>query len=155
MIFDTGDSSVISPIEILGQVVGRQERGLIRVLRQPEPASDPQMTPPELGGRQVGEPRDAVDRRGIELLVPPRAAQVRPEHRESVIVLLLGGVRLAETRLEEREVAVVLGREVAVGGGAVHDLPDQRIAVDLRGGVGRDDGEGEESEEREEAIHGW
>lgn len=150
---------MISPIEILGQIIGRQKRRLIRILRQPKPTPDPQMTPLELGGRQVGEPGDAVDRRGIELLVPPRPAQVIPEHLEPAIVLFLGGVRLAEAPLEEGEVAMI-GREVAaIRGGVVHDLPDQqRIAVDLRRSAGRDEdeneGEREEGDERERAIHG-
>lgn len=87
--------------------------------------------------------------------MPPSTSEVGPEHLEPVIVLILGGIRLAVLALEEGEVVVV--GEDAAGGQvpAAHHLPDQRVlTVSLRSGVhGGEREEREEDEKRERAIH--
>lgn len=152
---------MISPIEIFRQILGGQDRRLVRVLGQLDLPPEPQVRPPELRRGQVGELRHAVGGRGVELLVPPRAAEVRAEHPEPVVVLLLGAVRPSEPPLEEREVVVVRqGGALPTVAAVVHHLPDQRVAVAggevLRRGRGGEGGgeEGGDEEEREAAIHG-
>ena len=53
-----------------------------------------------------------MSRRWIELLVPPRPAQVCLEDLEPVIVLLLRGVRFPKPPLEDREMMVIGGQKI-------------------------------------------
>ena len=85
------NGSVISPIEILGEIISRKDRSLGSVRRKPE-SLQAEVIPAELGRSKIGELSDAVDGRGVELLVTQRPAQVSLEDRKPVIVLLLGGV---------------------------------------------------------------
>lgn len=95
-------------------------------------------------------------RRGVEPLVAPGTAEVGLEDLESVVVLLLARVGLAEPLLEERE--LVLGSQPDLAF-VVDDLPDQNIAVRVagdrlrRGGVAEEERECDEEEERESPVH--
>lgn len=155
LIFDSGDRPTISPIEISRQVFRGKNRCLVRILRQPELAPQAKEGPPELGRCQIRELSHAVNGRGVELLVPPRAAQVSSEDLEPAIVLLLGSVRLPESPLEYGEVVEVCQRLVLV---AINHLPDQRILRAgecircRRGGCNAED-ERQEEEETEPVIH--
>lgn len=143
---------MISPVEIGGEVVGRELRRLLRVGRKLQPLLvQPQVVLLELLGCQVGELGDAVDGGGVRQLVALGAAQVSLEYREPVVVLLLGGVRPAVLALEQVE--VVVGVQQLVDGlrPLGHDLADQGIIGDdgVKEGIRRERG-GEERESEEE-----
>lgn len=123
LVFDTGDRSTVSPIKIIRQVFRGKNRRLIRILWQPKLAPEAKVGPPELGRGQIWELSHAVNGRGVQLLVPPRAAQVSPEDLEPAIVLLLGRVRLSKFPLEDGEMVMVRQRLIA----AINHLPDQRL----------------------------
>lgn len=118
------------------------------------------MALPELGRSQIGEASDAVLGRGVQSLVPLGPPHVGLEHRESVVVLLLARVRLAEFSLEQREVvlrsqhrfAVVIVVVVRGFISAVDDLADQRIG-DVHVGAGEEEEERGEEEERQNWSH--
>lgn len=98
---------MFSPVEIGGEIGGRKLRRLLRVCRKLQLLLvKPQVAPLELGRGEVGELGDAVDGRGIEQLVALGAAQVSLEDGESVIVLLLSGVRLPVLVFEQGEMVV-------------------------------------------------
>lgn len=103
LIFDGSDGTVITPVEIGGKIVGREDRSLLSVVGKPE-TPHAEIVPAEFRRREIGELSDAVDGGGVELLVPFGAAQVSLEDAEPVIVLLRRGVGLTEPRLERREV---------------------------------------------------
>lgn len=95
LIFNCTNSSMFSPIEIGWEIGSRKLRRLLRVGRQLQLLLvEAQVVPLELGRSEVGELGDAVDGGGVEQLVALGAAQVRLEDGESVIVLLLSGIRL-------------------------------------------------------------
>ncbi|GER50330.1 tryptophan synthase beta chain [Striga asiatica] len=133
LIFHRCDSTTFSPVEIGRQIIGRQNRRLISVGREAEPPVEAKELAAEFARRQIGESRDAVDGGGVELLVPPRAAQVSLEDPEPAVVLLLRGVRLSEFPLEDREVVVGVQQRVLVNGpqilAVIHHLPNQKIAA--------------------------
>jgi len=91
---------------------------------------------------------------GVKSLIALRTAEISPKHLESVGVLLLRGVGLAKSSLEEREMVVSLRLIVQlkleldyIGSFfADDDLTDERIVGNLAGDGGE---EGEDEEERE------
>ncbi|KAK9270731.1 hypothetical protein L1049_026314 [Liquidambar formosana] len=72
------DGTVITPVEIGGKIVGREDRSLLSVVGKPE-TPHAEIVPAEFRRRQIGELSDAVDGGGVELLVPFGAAQVSLE----------------------------------------------------------------------------
>jgi hypothetical protein len=141
---------MISPIKIGRKIFCRQDRSRVGIRWQPEAAPEPQECPPELRWGQVRELGHAVGRRRVHLLVPTRSPQIRPEHREPELVLLLRAVRLAVPPLEQLEV-LVLRTQPAIR--AIHDLSNQRIRPRRRRRSRDDDEQEEEREERESTIH--
>lgn len=115
---------MISPVEISRQIIRRQNRRLVSVGRESELPIDAKELASELALREIGELSDAVDGGGIDFLVSPRAAQVRLEDRESVIVLLLRSIDLSEFLLEDREVVIGIKQRVLVALAVVNDLTD-------------------------------
>lgn len=106
LIFDRRNSSFLSPVKILRQVIGRQNRGLISVLRQSQPPQ-PQKLPPKLSRSQIGKLSDSVASRRVQLLVTSSAPQVSLKHHKSIIMLPLRGIGFLELPLEEREMMLL------------------------------------------------
>ena len=156
LIFDVSNPTLLSPIEIGGKIISRQDRGLISVNRELNAALQAKEVPAEFLRSEVGEFGDAVDSGGVELLVALGAAQVSLEDREPVIVLLLSGVGLAVVALEEREVVLRIEEMIFT---VRYNLADQEILGLVVVNDGRYLSEAEvryeEQEEREkgEAFH--
>lgn len=152
LILNRTNGSVLSPVEVSGEIASRELRRLLRVGRQLQPLlMQPQVVLLELLRGEVGELGDAVDGGGIDQLVALGAAQVSLEDGESVIVLLLGGVRLAVLGLEQGE--VVVGVQELVDGLRTFgdDLADQRIVGDgVHEGIDGSERGGEEGESNDE-----
>ncbi|RDY01326.1 hypothetical protein CR513_15370, partial [Mucuna pruriens] len=136
---------MISPIKISGKIIGWENGGLVRIGRQPH-TSQTQNRIFKLRRRQIGEPSHAVNRRRVQALMAPSAAQVSLEYIEPVIMLLLGSVRLPEPALELQKVMI------RSQPGAVHHLPNQRLLIAVRRGRHRYDN-GEDGEEEKSPIH--
>lgn len=139
LVFDTRDGTMITPVEVSGEVISRKDRRLIGISRELEPlqAEEPA---PELLRSQVGELCDPMYGGKVELLVERCPSEVGLEDAESVIVLLLGGVCLPELELKfgEAELGV---EEAQVAGKATillrrNNLPDKRV---VGGGIVRGD----------------
>jgi len=89
-----------------------------------------------------------VNRGGVHALVAPSAAQVSLEHREPVIVLLPGSVRLPEPALELQKVLFCAEPD------AIHHLADQRVLAAIRRGRRHKNDDGEHnSEDDKSPIH--
>lgn len=122
---------MISPVEIGREIGSRKLRRLLRVGRKLQLLLvKPQVAPLELGRGEVGELGDAVNGGGVEQLVALGPAQVSLEDGESVIVLLLSGVRLPVLAFEQGE--MVVGVQELVDGFRTigYDLADERIIGD-------------------------
>lgn len=78
-----------------------------RVLQPIPNAQEPVL---KLGLSQIGEPSHPMYSAGVKLLVTLGKSQISLEDLETVIVLLLGGVRFVEPFLEEGEMVVGLGQ---------------------------------------------
>jgi len=123
LILDASNGSMVAPIEIAREVVGRQDRSLLSVGGKTKRLQTQKLAA-KLRRSEIGELRDAVDGGGIKLLVRLRSEQVILEDAEAVVVLLLRGVGPAELRLEGGE--VVLGVEQVLLR-VRHHLTDQKV----------------------------
>lgn len=132
LILDASNGSMVAPIEITREVVGRQDRSLLSVGGKAKRLKTKELAA-KLRRSKIGEPGDAVDGGGVQLLVRLGAEQVFLEDTEAVVVLLLRGVSLAEFGLEGGEVVLRVEQVVLH---LRHHLTDQKVVfiVDPFGG---------------------
>lgn len=131
LILDASNGSMVAPIEIAREVVGRKDRSLLSVGGKKKRLQTQKLAA-KLRRSEIGELRDAVDGGGVKLLVRLRSEQVILEDAEAVVVLLLRGVRPAELRLEGGEVVLCVEQVLLR---VRHHLTDQKVifAVDSFG----------------------
>lgn len=123
LVFDRRYSSMVAPIEVVGEVVGGKDRSLVSIGREAQ-IPEAKELPAELAGSNIGELGDAMNGAGIKLLVSLGSTQVRLKYGEPEVVLLLIGVGLSEFLLEVGE--VMLGVEKVIVA-VRYDLTDQRV----------------------------
>lgn len=124
LVLHAGDSAFVTPIEILGEIVGRKDRCLLGIVGEAESQRVQSEVPAlEFLWGQVREFGDAVDGFRVQLLVDLGSAEVIPEDAEAVVVLLLRCVALAELELKPGEMVRFRLEDCVIG----NDLLNQRI----------------------------
>ena len=149
LVLDGADGAVLAPVEVVGEAVGGEDGGLVRLPADEALqgwAAEAEEAVAELARGEVAEPGDAVRRGGVQTLVPPRAAEVGGEHGHPVRARAGVPVRPPEPPREAREVRLRVQLRVLLLPAADH-LLDERVLLPLRRRWRQRGGGGEEEEE--------